>query len=113
MTQIAIHTVKSGDTLSVIARDVLGDMSAWPKIAQLNNLVEPYTIFPGMQLILPDMSVLGPVVVPAGRPPVVREPPGADATGAGFDFDLFNLTQQQWMYVAAAGLLLILMLGKK
>jgi len=107
---IAIHTVKSGDTLSVIARDVLGDMSAWPKIAQLNNLVEPYTIFPGMQLILPDMSVLGPVVVPAGRPPVERAPPDP---GAGFGFDLSNLTQQQWMYVAAGGLLLMLMLGKK
>lgn len=60
------YTVKQGDTLSIIARDVLNDISRWPEIAKLNNLSpQPtlvatnnpiYLIFPGQVLTLPDAS---------------------------------------------------------
>lgn len=48
------YTVKQGDTLSKIARDVLGDIRLWPAIAELNNLSNPDLIFPGQVLLLPD-----------------------------------------------------------
>lgn len=48
------YTVKPGDTLSKIARDVLGNMALWPAIAELNDLKNPDLIFPGQVLILPD-----------------------------------------------------------
>ena len=47
------YTVKEGDSLSIIARDVLRDMSRWPEIAELNNVKAPFTIFPGQTLTLP------------------------------------------------------------
>lgn len=48
-----IYTVKAGDSLSTIARDVLGDLSRWPELARLNLLSQPYTIFPGQVLSMP------------------------------------------------------------
>ena len=47
------YTVKAGDSLSIIARDVLGNMGLWPEIARLNNIEAPYTIFPGQTITLP------------------------------------------------------------
>jgi len=49
-----IYTVKQGDTLSKIARDVLGNMEFWPAIVELNDIKNPDLIYPGQQLILPD-----------------------------------------------------------
>lgn len=48
-----IYRVKSGQSLSIIARDVLDDIERWPEIAFLNNLSHPYFIFPGQILELP------------------------------------------------------------
>lgn len=47
------YTVKSGDSLSRIAANVLGNFALWPQIASLNNLAAPYVIFPGQVLQLP------------------------------------------------------------
>lgn len=47
------YTVQPGDSLSKIARDVLGDMSLWPEIARLNNIANPNLIHPGQMLNLP------------------------------------------------------------
>ena len=53
---MATYTVKFGESLSKIARDVLGDMSRWPEIAQLNNIASPYVIQTGQILQLPDAT---------------------------------------------------------
>lgn len=59
------YTVKQGDTLSKIARDVLGNMALWPAIAELNELKNPDLIFPGQVLILPDkLEPLTPATQP-------------------------------------------------
>lgn len=50
---MATYTVRVGDSISKIARDMLGTMARWPEIAQLNNITPPYTIFPGQTLQLP------------------------------------------------------------
>lgn len=105
------YTVKSGDSLSIIARDVLNDISRWPDIARVNNLVSPYTIYPGQRLILPDVTVAGPVVVPAGTTPVptpTPTPTPARVIGLG-------LTQQQWLYIglAAGALFLFSMMDRR
>jgi len=58
-----IYTVRSGDSLSIIARDELDDMSQWPVIALLNSIEWPYVIRPGQVLWLPAGEPDGPVTM--------------------------------------------------
>lgn len=50
-TDIDTYTVESGDSLSVIGANLDID---WHEIAELNGIKEPYTIYPGQELKLPD-----------------------------------------------------------
>lgn len=73
------YTVKPGDTLSLIARDVLGDLSRWPEIMDGNGL-DSSDIFPGQVLILPDLVSPNPARAAADVVPVTSRgvvPPGA------------------------------------
>jgi nucleoid-associated protein YgaU len=49
------YTVKSGDTLSQIAREMYGDASAYPRIFEANRpmLEDPDKIYPGQVLRIP------------------------------------------------------------
>ena len=47
------YTVKSGDSLSVIARDTLGNVDRWRELAYMNSIAAPYVIYPGQRLVLP------------------------------------------------------------
>ena len=47
------YTVKSGESLSIIARDQLNELSRWPEIAYINSISSPYTIYPGQTILLP------------------------------------------------------------
>ena len=47
------YTVKQGDSLIKIAREVLGEEILWRQIATLNGLFSPYKIFVGQHLNLP------------------------------------------------------------
>jgi LysM repeat protein len=54
-TSAATYTVKSGDTLSGIAKSLLGDASQYPKIFEANRdvLSDPDKIKPGQVLRIP------------------------------------------------------------
>ena len=49
------YTVKSGDTLSKIAKEVYGDAGQWKKIAEANKATvpNPDLIHPGDELVIP------------------------------------------------------------
>ncbi len=47
------YVVKEGDTLATIALQVYGDLNAWVRIAQANNITNPDEVEPGMILIIP------------------------------------------------------------
>jgi len=49
------YTVKSGDSLSKIAKQLYGDASAWHKIhqANLDQIKNPDLIQPGQKLVIP------------------------------------------------------------
>lgn len=47
------YTVLEGDWLSTIAARAYGDIMAYPKIAQANNIQNPDLIYPGQVLTLP------------------------------------------------------------
>jgi len=47
------YTVAAGNSLSQIARDVMGNMSRWPELAAANGISAPFVIFPGQVLTLP------------------------------------------------------------
>lgn len=50
-----LYTVKKGDTLSKIAKEVYGDMMKYPKIFEANKpmLKDPDKIYPGQVLYIP------------------------------------------------------------
>ena len=52
---LGIHLVRTGDTLSGIAQERLGNGDLWPDIFDLNRelLNDPNKIFPGQILVLP------------------------------------------------------------
>lgn len=54
--QMRTYTVESGDTLSKIAKETLGDANAYNTIFQLNTpmLKDPDDIYPGQVLIIPE-----------------------------------------------------------
>lgn len=56
---MSTYTVKSGDTISKIALNVLGNMNLWPKLAALNGIASPYLIYPGQVLQLPALTPAG------------------------------------------------------
>jgi len=47
------YIVQPGDSLSIIAQKVYGDLLAWPSIMNANNLSTPDSIEAGMVLIIP------------------------------------------------------------
>ncbi|NNL87088.1 MAG: LysM peptidoglycan-binding domain-containing protein [Myxococcales bacterium] len=51
-------TVHSGETLSLIAQNHLGDASLWPAIylANRDQIKEPSRIYPGQRLTIPPVS---------------------------------------------------------
>jgi nucleoid-associated protein YgaU len=51
-----LYTVRSGDSLSGIAQQQLGEASRWPEIFDLNRevITDPDRIFPGQVLVLPN-----------------------------------------------------------
>lgn len=53
-TENNYYTVQSGDTLSGIARDVLGDANRYMEIANLNGISNPNMIYAGQSLKLPN-----------------------------------------------------------
>ncbi|MEU4428655.1 LysM peptidoglycan-binding domain-containing protein [Actinoplanes sp. NPDC024001] len=57
------YTVRSGDTLTRIAQNELGDGNRWPEIFLLNRAVirNPNRIFPGQVLVLPPREPAGPI----------------------------------------------------
>ncbi|MEU8242748.1 LysM peptidoglycan-binding domain-containing protein [Actinoplanes missouriensis] len=61
--QPATYTVKSGDTLSGIARSQLGDEKRWPQIYVLNRkqIRDPNRIIPGQVLQLPPKQPVGAI----------------------------------------------------
>ena len=67
------YTVKQGDTLMSIARQLFGDATRWREIYDLNSdqLSSPERIYPGMVL-----KVAGGAEAPAARP-APAEPPAA------------------------------------
>jgi len=58
VTKPLLYTVKSGDSLSSIARDVLGNMSRWLDLMKLNPIItDPNKIYVGQVLTLPAYNI--------------------------------------------------------
>jgi len=53
LNPITYHTVKSGDTLSAIAKKYYGNASLYTIIAHANKIRSPYIIRPGQKLLIP------------------------------------------------------------
>lgn len=108
------YRVKSGDSLSKIARDVLGNLSRWPEIAALNNIASPYRIFPNQILKVPaPWGNAAPVVVPP--PPITTMPvppgvPGMPGAPGGFA-DIWE--QYRWPIIGGLAMMAFMFMPKK
>ena len=54
--QECFYTVRTNDSLSLIALRELGDVNRWPEIAQMNGIVSPYVLYVGQVLKLPQCN---------------------------------------------------------
>jgi hypothetical protein len=55
------YIVKSGDTLSNIARRFLGANGDWREIARINNISNPSSLQIGQSLLIPDTAIAPPI----------------------------------------------------
>lgn len=56
------HVLRRGETLQSVAFAVYGDAAAWRSIAAANDIDDPFRVFPGRELLLPDDAELAGVV---------------------------------------------------
>ncbi len=68
------YTVKSGDTLTSIARKTVGDGNRWREIAQLNNLSNPGALRVGMVLKIPATASPSATSSPPAQAPPAPTP---------------------------------------
>lgn len=47
------YTIRSGDTLMLLAVEFLGDASLWPEIAAANPGMDPDNIYVGQEILIP------------------------------------------------------------
>lgn len=76
------YVVQAGDTLSLIARDIYGDLSLWDELCAYNSLGDCNTIEVGQTLRLPTREEIGAGIAPAATPAATATPAGAAARAA-------------------------------
>lgn len=77
------YTIRSGDSLERIARRELNDPKAVDRIASLNGLSKPYTIYSGRTLLLPVDSARAATTLSAPTSTATAAPAQAPAAAAG------------------------------
>lgn len=83
------YTVQEGDTLSSIARELLGDENLWPRIAAANPGIDPDLVKVGQALNIPGKdgaakpATTGGTVAAPGRPNGALKSGAPPATGSG------------------------------
>lgn len=66
------YIVKPGDSLSKIARDMLGDKMLWVELAKLNKISRPDKIYPGQILNL-DVTKRTVIDITSGTPKIITD----------------------------------------
>lgn len=79
-----VYVVKSGDTLSLIARDIYGEIGLWEEICAFNGLADCNNIEVGQEIKLPTREEIGAGIVAAATatPAATASPTGAAAAAA-------------------------------
>jgi LysM repeat protein/uncharacterized protein YvpB len=116
--QAVYYIVQSGDTIRTIA-DRFG--VPWADLAAANNLYDPYTIFPGQQLLIPGSGSPAPAqpeIAPAAEtsapvPSTYTVQPGDTLAGIARMYglswpDIANLNGLSWPYTIYPGQVLAL-----
>ncbi len=102
------YTVVTGDSLSKIARDVLGDMSLWGELARINNIQAPYVIYPGQTL---NIDVHGETFAPASS--TAGSSSSAGSSGAAATDDATKLKRGLWIIGGVIVVLAIIVIAIK
>jgi uncharacterized surface protein with fasciclin (FAS1) repeats len=75
-----VYVVQAGDTLSLIARDIYGEIGLWEEICAYNELPDCNTIEVGQEIRLPTREEIGAGIAPAAT--ATSTPVGAAAAAA-------------------------------
>jgi uncharacterized surface protein with fasciclin (FAS1) repeats len=78
------YVVQAGDTLSLIARDIYGEIGLWDEICAYNGLTDCNNIEVGQEIKLPTREEIGAGITPAATtaPTATATPAGAAAAAA-------------------------------
>lgn len=79
------YVVQAGDTLSLIARDIYGEIGLWDELCAYNNLSDCNNIEVGQEIKLPTRAEIGAGIAPAATPAATTAaatPAGAAAAAA-------------------------------
>lgn len=52
------HRVKEDEQLWTIASDRLGDSKYWWVLADVNNILNPFELTPGLELVIPPLDII-------------------------------------------------------
>lgn len=75
------YVVQAGDTLSLIARDIYGEIGLWDELCAYNELADCNSIEVGQEIRLPTRDEIG-AITPAATPAATATPAGAAAAAA-------------------------------
>ena len=57
-SEAEVYVVKEGESLSMIAREKLGDANLWPQLAAYNRIDDPKSLRAGQKIVIPSKSDL-------------------------------------------------------
>jgi uncharacterized surface protein with fasciclin (FAS1) repeats len=64
----SVYVIQAGDTLSLIARDIYGEIGLWDEICAYNNLADCNTVEVGQEIRLPTQAEIGAGIAAAATP---------------------------------------------
>ncbi len=76
------YTIKSGDTLAIIARDLYGDYRLYEQLCAFNKIADCNVIEVGQVINLPTAAEIGAVAAPAATPAAAAATPEATVAAA-------------------------------
>jgi uncharacterized surface protein with fasciclin (FAS1) repeats len=76
------YVVQAGDSISLIARDIYGDVGLWEELCAHNSLADCNSIEVGQELQLPTLAQISEGITAAATPAATTAPAGAAAAAA-------------------------------
>ena len=78
----SVYVVQAGDTLSLIARDIYGEIGLWDEICAYNNIADCNSVEVGQEIRLPTQAEISAGIAAAATPAATATPAGVTGAAA-------------------------------